>query len=124
MDYDFTLDEYDKPVAEFSSGFEALGRWINEEVGSDQQRIDELLDIIEQLREKRITKRELDSHDAQLTLTNNDVEVRAFALTRDYDNELPDNTQLYDQESHANCGLVDFKEALQAWQEFVTDKND
>jgi uncharacterized protein YacL (UPF0231 family) len=124
MDYDFSLDEYDKPIAEFSSGFEALGRWINEEVGSDQQRIDELLDVIEQLHQKRIQKRHFDSHDAQLTLTNNEVEVRAFAITREYQSALPDNTQLYDQESHANCGLVDFKAALIAWQEFVTDTND
>jgi len=32
---------------------------------------------------------------------------------------LPENTNLYDQESFSECGLQDFKQAVLMWQEFV-----
>ncbi|WP_019531377.1 YacL family protein [Dasania marina] len=121
MDYEFTLDEYDRPVAEFSSGFEALGRWLSEEVGSDEQQLQELLDIIEQLQQQRITSRQLFGRDAQLTLNHNEVEAVALALSEDADYELPEDTQLYKDESEASCGLLDFKEAVLAWQKYIAE---
>ncbi|MGK0442075.1 MAG: hypothetical protein ACJA0N_001882 [Pseudohongiellaceae bacterium] len=123
MDYDFTLDEYDKPVAEFSSGFEALGRWLTEEVGSDQELTEELLDVIEQLEQKRITSRELYGHDATLRLSRDEVEASSLALEGVYHGELPEDTDLYNDESQASCGLVDFKQAVEAWQQFINDNN-
>ncbi|MCR8923222.1 YacL family protein [Dasania sp. GY-MA-18] len=121
MDYEFTLDEYDRPIAEFSSGFEALGRWLSEEVSNDEQQIEELLDIITQLEQKRINSRQLFGRDAQLTLSHNEVEAIALALTEDSSYELPEDTQLYNDESEASCGLLDFKEAVLAWQQFINE---
>ena len=119
MDYEFTLDEYDKPIAEFSSGFESFGRWFSEALGSDEQQIDGLLGIIEQLEQKRINSRQLFTEDAQLTINCDEVEVRAQALDVETDLELPEDTRFYDDESHASCGLPDFKQALLSWQKFV-----
>lgn len=127
MDYEFTLDEYDRPIAEFSMGFEALGRWLTEELGSEQHNIDDLLDIIIQLEQKRINSRQLFGEDSKLLIDQEQVEVMALALEigddEDSDDKpaLPENTRLYDDESYANCGLQDFKQALLSWQEFVQD---
>ena len=66
MDYEFTLDEYDRPIAEFSMGFEAIGRWFSEELGRDQHPIDGLLDIVTQIEKKRVSSRQLFGEDSKL----------------------------------------------------------
>ncbi len=119
MDYDFTFDEYDKPVAEFSMGHEAIGTWFSQELGSNQQRIDELIDIIDQLVHHRIQQRLIEGTEYQLRLNQEDVEVVALSLGLEVDEELPEDTHLYDAESYAECGLEDFQEALVSWHEFI-----
>ena len=119
MDYEFSFDEYDKPVAEFSMGHEAMGSWFSDELGSNQQRIEELIEIIDQLINRRIEQRLIEGTEYQLRLNQEDAEVRALSLDIDIDEELPENTNLYDEESFSECGLEDFPQALQSWQEFI-----
>jgi len=119
VDYDFTFDEYDKPIAEFSMGHEAIGSWFNDELGANQQRIEELVDIIEQLLSHRIQQRQVDGTEYQLRMNQEDVEVVALSLGLEVDEELPENTNLYDDESYAECGLEDFQQVLISWQEFI-----
>jgi len=120
VDYDFTFDEYDKPIAEFSMGHEAIGSWFNDELGTNQQRIEELVDILEQLVSHRIQQRQVDGTEYQLRMNQEDVEVRALSLGMEVDDEeLPENTNLYDNESYAECGLEDFQQVLISWQEFI-----
>jgi hypothetical protein len=119
VDYDFTFDEYDKPIAEISMGHEAIGIWFNDELGANQQRIDELVDIIDQLVHHRIQQRQIEGTEYQLRLSQENVEVIALSLGLEVDEELPEDTNLYDEESYAECGLEDFQEALISWQEFI-----
>lgn len=119
VDYDFSFDEYDKPIAEFSMGHEAIGSWFSDELGSNQQRIEEIIDIIDQLLLRRIQQRQLEGTEYQLRLNQEDVEVRALSLELDIDEDLPEDTNLYDEESFAECGLEDFQQALISWQEFI-----
>jgi uncharacterized protein YacL (UPF0231 family) len=118
MDYEFALDEYDRPIAEFSSGFEALGRWFSEQL-RDQYSISELLMIVEQLEQRRITRRQIFSEDSHLLMTQEEVETKAMILDEEFEDELPENTHLYQDEAYARCGLQDFKQALLSWQQFV-----
>jgi uncharacterized protein YacL (UPF0231 family) len=120
MDYEFTLDEHDRPIAEFSSGFEALGRWFSEQL-ADQQAITELIEIVEQLEQQRISRRQLFSEDSHLLLTHDEVEAKSLAIDNEVEDDLPEDTRLYDDESYARCGLPDFKSALIAWQKFVNE---
>lgn len=119
MDYDFTFDEYDKPIAEFSMGHEAIGAWFSDELGANQQRIDELIDILDQLIQHRIQQRLIEGAEYQLRLDQENAEVVALSLELDIDEELPEDTNLYDEESFAECGLEDFQQALVSWQEFI-----
>ncbi len=119
MDYDFSFDEYDKPIAEFSMGHEAMGSWFSDELGANQQRIEELCDIIEQLISRRIQQRLIEGTEYQLRLSQEDAEVRALSLDLDIDEELPEDTHLYDEESFSECGLEDFQQALLSWQAFI-----
>lgn len=120
MDYDFTFDEYDKPVAEFSMGHEAIGTWFTDELGKNQQRIEEIIDILDQLVNRRIQQRQIEGNEYRLRMNQEDVEVAALSLGLDVDDEeLPTDTHLYDAEFHAECGLEDFQQALISWHDFI-----
>jgi uncharacterized protein len=119
VDYEFTLDEYDEPVAKFSIGHEAIGRWLSEELSNNQLLISELLDNIRRLEQRDINQHHVKGHKFQLRLSRDQIEVIGLALDIDVDEELPENTNLYDQELYAECGLQDFKQAVLSWQGFV-----
>ncbi len=121
MDYDFTTDEYNNPVAEFSLGHEAIGCWLTDELGIDQQAIAELLQVIQRLEQRSILQHQVVGREFQLRMSHDHVEVIALALDIDIDIDetLPENTNLYDQESYAECGMDDFKQAILEWQQFV-----
>ncbi|SIS59091.1 YacL family protein [Neptunomonas antarctica] len=119
MDYEFTVDDIGRPVAKFSMGAEAIGRWMSEEIRANQHEIDTLLGIIEQLEQRMIGQHQQRGSEFQLRLNQYEIEVLALVLDLDMDDELPEETNLYDEESYAGCGLQDFKEALLSWREFV-----
>jgi len=122
VDYEFTLDGSDRPVARFSMGFEALGRWFSEELGSNQQLIEELLDIIQQLEQHNINNNhQLSGKDFQLCINQDEVKVSTLKLEGSEDEVLPENTRIYNDELNSGCGLQDFKYVLLSWQEFVTE---
>ncbi len=119
MDYDFSYDEYKRPIARFSLGHEAIGRWFTEELGSDQQAIAGLLDTVRQGEQQQPNRRHVMGAEFQLRIEKHEVEVVALALEIDADEPIPEDTSLYDAESYAECGLQDFKQALLGWQLFI-----
>ncbi len=119
MDFEFTYDEYRQPVARFSLGHEALGRWFSQELCSSRRRIEDLLDIIQQFEINRCGNHQILGSEFQLVVNHDEIEVIALALDFDPDGELPEDTSLYNEESYAECGLQDFKQALLSWQAFV-----
>jgi len=123
MDYDFTVDDYGCPIAMFSAGHEALGSWLSEELAEDQTAIVELLKLIDRLEQGVISQYHIEGNQFQLNLERDQIEVLALALHSEVYEELPEDTNLYDQESQAGCGLQDFKQVLLLWQEFVAFKN-
>ncbi|SFG81285.1 YacL family protein [Neptunomonas qingdaonensis] len=119
MDYEFSIDELGRPRAKFSMGAEAIGRWFSEELSDDQQQINQLVAIVETLEQGTISDYQQSGKEFQLRLNQNEIEVVALALDLGFDDELPEETNLYDEESYAGCGLPDFKQALLSWQSFV-----
>ena len=119
MDYEFTFDEYDRPIAEFSMEHYAIGQWLSHELGNNQQLLEEVLEGIEQLLAKRITHRQVDGREYLLRLSNEEAEIIDVALEHEDPDELPEDTHLYDDESYASRGLEDFKEMLESWSNFL-----
>lgn len=118
MDYEFTLDEYSQPVAKFSMGHEAIGRWLTEELGESEQKIDQLISIIEQVGSQEIKRREIKGTDFELRIERDEVEVVGHHVDDDSE-EPPEDTSFYQAESVAGCGLKDFKQAVLAWRIYV-----
>lgn len=119
MDYQFTRNDQAEPIATFEMGAESLGHWFTEELRADQQKIIKLLDIIDQLEQHKISEYQLTGAEFNLDLNVNEVEVYACLMRNQMDEELPEDTNLYDQESITGCGLEDFKTVLLSWVKFV-----
>lgn len=119
MDYEFSIDELGRPRAKFSMGAEAIGRWFTEELSDDHHLVNQLVAIIETLEHGAINDYKQSGKEFQLRLNQHEIEVVALALDLGFDEELPEETNLYDEESYAGCGLLDFKQALLSWQSFV-----
>ena len=118
VDYEFTVDDIGRPVAKFSMGAEAIGRWFSEDMRADQRQIDDLLGIIEQLEQREIGQHQQRGSEFQLKLNQYEIEVLALALDLDIDDELPEETNLYDEEAFAGGGLQDVKHAVISWRSF------
>lgn len=121
MNYQFRRDKQGNPIAQFDMGSEAFSRWFCEELGSDQKKINAILDAIEQLQSKAIKKFEIQGKEISLLLDPDEVEVRSSNLDIEAPDELPEGTELYDQESMSGCGLEDFVHVLRAWNDYITE---
>lgn len=121
MNYQFIRDQQGSPVAEFDMGSETFSQWFTQELGTDQHKIETIFKAIQALRSRQINEFVQQGNEINLLLDPDEVEVRSKILDIQAPDELPEGTQLYDQESIAGCGLEDFIRVLQSWSDFVSD---
>lgn len=120
MNYQFIRDLQGSPVAEFEMGSETFSQWFTQELGTDENKIAAVFNAIQQLESRQIKEFLLQGNDVSLLLDPYEVEARSKILDVDAPDELPEGTELYDQESIAGCGLEDFIQVLQSWRDFVS----
>lgn len=137
MDFEFkknTLD--DSYRVEFSSGHEAIGHWLIEEVGADHQKIDQIIDVLS-LHHDEMKTWSYQGKQWQIQIENNEVHIIAnsllesgedadnadildeieFVETNNYD--INDELDEYPDESESFCGIEDFEQVMQSWKAFV-----
>ena len=119
MDYQFRRDLAGSPEAQCSMGYEAMGIWLTEELGCNQNQLQTLLDKIDLLQASRLWEYELEGQDYHLQLTRQQAEVRAALLDSDMACDEMEDMDYYDHESSSHCGLVDFRNMLLSWQQFI-----
>ena len=118
MDYQFIKNEYDEPEAVFSSGHEALGYYLTSELANQTSKIEDIQKAIGQIQSRKIQNFVSTGKAYILRIEDDDVRVSAVALEYDFDEELPESTELYDGEQTCECGLLDFSLVLEQWQIF------
>lgn len=120
MEYEFQRNSLTGTyLARFSMDHEVMGQWFAEELGTELALIQQVLDIIKELKlGKRVSWR-LIGKDFTLDLDVEQARVYANVLGFEQDYELDEAVSLYDAESEAYCGLEDLEEALLSWYEFV-----
>ena len=101
-------------------GHGAFGLWRSEELATDRQRLDALLEKVVQLQQQGYGEYRQAGREFDLTLSPDGVEVRAARL--DEEEEISEGLSHYDQESQASCGLDDFRQLLEAWRVFTTGR--
>ncbi|WP_158770651.1 YacL family protein [Paraglaciecola sp. L1A13] len=119
MDYQFIRNDRAEPMAIFDMGAETLGLWFSEELGRDHHKIAHLLNVIKQLENKDIEHYELCGREFNMELNRDEVEVYATITREEGEIDIPQDTELYDQESISGCGLEDFKSVLLSWSNFI-----
>ena len=120
MEYEFTFDQYEQPLARFDMGSEAFGPWFTDECNTPPK-ANQLLEIIIQLEQKQRQTFTLIGTEYKLSINQQGAEVSALSLENEYQDELPEDTNPYDAELQAGCGLEDLKEALTSWCAFLTN---
>ncbi|EEY73513.1 hypothetical protein VHA_000761 [Grimontia hollisae CIP 101886] len=100
-------------------GHEALGRWLMDELGTDHDAIDEVLENLnrvmqqggEWLRPGKVF---------HLQLTQEEALVQANSVMEGGEEEMPDvDLHAYEEESVSLCGPEDLLSVLEAWQDFI-----
>ena len=120
MDYQFKKDLFGQPIAKFSMGHEAIGRWLSDELSNNQAAIQHLIDLVTQIESGHVGFREFNGAELHLTVSLTGVEINPLGDDFLEDDSILQDNSLYEGESVAECGLSDFKEVLLSWREFVS----
>ncbi|WP_068544821.1 YacL family protein [Thalassotalea crassostreae] len=121
MEYTFKTNFITKqPQANFSFGHELFGPWLEQEIGKDLVKLQSLLDLIDSL---AFSTNEHTLVGKEYSLTINNQEVEVFANSNNIDEAVPQNiaedVNDFEQTCFALCGLEDFVEMLESWQNFI-----
>lgn len=130
MDFEFRKDIYGQPIAKFSMEHEVIGRWLSNEISDNKTKILKILMLIGQFEQGSIAFKEIIGTEFQLSMSHTGIEIKALNLETDFmddfshnmlsgNDEHLENGEIYDKESYAECGLLDFKIALLSWQEYI-----
>jgi uncharacterized protein YacL (UPF0231 family) len=120
MEYSFRTDFITgQPLAHFSYGHEAFGPWLEQEVGKDSVKLEQITAMLANV--SNIDEICQIGKEYTLTIAFGEVEVSANA--NHIDEQLPDHlvndVDDFEQDSTASCGLEDFVEMLNSWREFI-----
>lgn len=144
MDYEFRKNIYAQPIAKFSMEHEVIGRWLSEEISDNSSKIEQILILIQQFEQGSLGFKELIGAEFQVNFSHTGVEIKALHFDADFmddinntfsenydepledenfleNKELLDNTELYNKESYAECGLLELKQALLSWLEYINE---
>ncbi|AMG03698.1 YacL family protein [Vibrio mimicus] len=123
MEFEFIkntlLGEY---AVKCSMEHQIVGRWLQEEIGQDQAKINQVLALIEQAVKSPAQEFLWTGREISLMVQGDEVQVQDNALAYDAEHELESDFFLYDSESVAACGREDFIALLTQWQNFVQGK--
>ncbi|ENM5933880.1 YacL family protein [Vibrio mimicus] len=123
MEFEFIkntlLGEY---AVKCSMEHQIVGRWLQEEIGQDQAKINQVLALIEQAEQSPAQEFLWTGREISLMVQGDEVQVQDNALAYDAEHELESDFFLYDSESVAACGREDFIALLTQWQNFVQGK--
>lgn len=123
MDFRFYYNERQLPCAQLSMDHEAFGLWLTDEISDDQTNLSAVLAAVDAILNGQRSDYEAQGHDFTLLLSRDDARVIANTLLDDHTaEELQDeDLDIYDAESHAECGLEDFRDLLIEWRDFLED---
>lgn len=120
MDYQFIRNDDNEPEAIFSGEHLALGHFLNTELVGEANRLDDIRSAIARLQNHQIESFEWIGKQYKLAIEQSDVSITALVLDHYFDEELPESTELYDDEQKSECGLSDFSAVIDEWLVFCS----
>ncbi len=120
MEFEFTkntlLGEY---YVTCSMEHQIVGRWLQEEIGKDRTKIEQVFSLLAQVHQSPAKEWKLPGREISLTVSGSEVTIQENALTYSHDIEFESEFELYDSESIAECGLEDFESMMRQWVDFI-----
>ncbi|MHC6526349.1 YacL family protein [Vibrio proteolyticus] len=120
MDFVFKKNALDGSYyCQCSMGHEIVGRWLQEEIGHEMARIEQVMALVAQARTAPGGEHRLLGREISLLISADEVIIEANALALSDSEVVPEEFELYDSESVGCCGLEDFEQLIRQWQAFI-----
>ena len=120
MEFEFTrntlMGEY---YVKCSMGHEIVGRWLQEEIGKDKQKLDHVMALIEQSRQDLSNEVTLLGKEISLAINEDEVTIQENVLAHEQEMEESSEFDFYNCESTASCGIDDFELLMTNWLDFL-----
>jgi uncharacterized protein YacL (UPF0231 family) len=126
MEYQFIDDPLTgSAIAKFSLDHEVIGPWLEVEVGTDTEKLKQLLSAMADIEAEKQTEITITGNEYTVVFNRGDVTIQTNA-SMDGLEILPDSLIEedidFDQQDSASCGHEDFRELLLSWAKFVEKK--
>jgi len=105
-----------------SMGHEIVGRWLQDEIGSDWQKIEQVELLIEQALTNPQQEHSLLGREISVSILSDEVIVQENVLAHGEEMDEGSEFDFYDCESTASCGIDDFSLAIEQWKGFLTTR--
>ena len=105
-----------------SMGHEIVGRWLQDEIGKDWQKIEQVEQLIEQALTNPQSEHFLEGTEISLSIQGDEVIVQENVLTHGEELDADSEFDFYDCESTASCGIEDFSIMIERWKSFLTTR--
>ncbi|EEX95374.1 hypothetical protein VIOR3934_01110 [Vibrio orientalis CIP 102891 = ATCC 33934] len=105
-----------------SMGHEIVGRWLQEEIGKDWQKIEQVENLLEQVRQAPQLEHTLVGAEISLNAQGDEIVVQENVLGHGQEMDEGSEFDFYDSESTASCGIDDFEDLIEQWKTFLTTK--
>ncbi|WP_162062455.1 YacL family protein [Vibrio taketomensis] len=105
-----------------SMGHEIVGRWLQDEVGKDWQKIAQVEQLIENALANPQSEHLLEGTEITVSIVEDEVVVQENVLSHGEEMDADSEFDFYDCESTASCGLEDFSIMLEQWKSFLTTR--
>lgn len=120
MDFVFKKNALDGSYyCQCSMGHEIVGRWLQEEIGHEMARIEQVMALVAQARTAPGGEHRLLGREISLLISADEVIIEDNALALSDSEVVPEEFELYDSESVGCCGLEDFEQLIRQWQAFI-----
>ena len=105
-----------------SMGHEILGRWLEEEIGKDKQKIQKIEQLLQAVEQSPLLEHRFMGCEISLIIQGDEVVAEENVLG--HGEVILEDSELnyYDSESIASCGLDDFVSLLKQWKAFLQQK--
>ena len=105
-----------------SMGHEIVGRWLQDEIGKDWQKIEQVEQLIDQAFANPQQEHCLIGSEISLSIQGDEVIVQENVLGHGEEMDEGSEFDFYDCESNASCGIEDFSIAIEQWKSFLTTR--
>ncbi|NOH63740.1 YacL family protein [Vibrio sp. RE88] len=105
-----------------SMGHEIVGRWLQEEISKDWQKIEQVESMLAAVHQSPLQEHTMLGTEISISIHGDEVTIQENVLAHGEAMAEDSEFDFYDSESKASCGLDDFELLIEQWKEFLTTK--